>query len=119
MTRRSATTLLAAGVALAADKPLACNPNALTAEQRKEHSGRSKRLYGALREPKELPDGWQFTLNLASMSLEETARWIDLERLCCPFLRFTLEVAPESRTVTLRLAGPEGVKEFLRSQFRQ
>lgn len=37
-----------------------------------------------------------------------------LERLCCPFLRFLVEVEPNSGPLWMRLTGREGAKEFLR-----
>ena len=38
------------------------------------------------------------------------------ERLCCPFLTFTLEVSPERGPLLLRLTGAEGVKDFIRAE---
>lgn len=110
MTRRTALFSLAA----ADVKPLACDMKALTAAQRTEHSKRTKQLFAAARERKELKDGFAFRIDLAASPLDETARWIDLERLCCPFLRFGLEV--DSGVSWLRLTGPRGVKEFLRKE---
>jgi hypothetical protein len=37
------------------------------------------------------------------------------ERECCPFLRFELTAEPKMRALTLRITGPEGTKQFLRS----
>jgi hypothetical protein len=38
---------------------------------------------------------------------------IDVERRCCPFLRFDLTVEPEVGPVRLALSGPPGVREYL------
>jgi hypothetical protein len=46
----------------------------------------------------------------------KTVEFISLERLCCPFLGFALEVEPESGPVWLRLTGREGVKAFVREE---
>ena len=70
----------------------------------------------AVRERKELTDGFAFRIDLAAAPLDEVARWIDLERLCCPFLRFGLEV--DSTAAWLRLTGLAGVKAFLREELR-
>jgi hypothetical protein len=37
------------------------------------------------------------------------------ERECCPFLRFELTAEPKMRALTIRITGPEGTKQFLRS----
>jgi hypothetical protein len=46
------------------------------------------------------------------VSLAGVAEWIALERRCCPFFRFQLDVEGETGPVWLRLTGA-GVKEFL------
>ncbi len=76
---------------------------------------RGQRLFGAVREWEELADGFGFRLDLSVAPLEEAARWIELERHCCPFLYFALDVNYEEAWV--RLTGSAGVKEFLRAQF--
>jgi len=48
--------------------------------------------------------------------LTKAAEFISLERLCCPFLRFSLEVEPEGGPIWLRLTGREGVKAFIREE---
>jgi hypothetical protein len=40
---------------------------------------------------------------------------IDLERQCCPFLRFELKVLPANGPIWLELTGPEGTRDFLRT----
>lgn len=40
---------------------------------------------------------------------------IERERLCCRFLRFGLDVAPDGGAVTLVLSGPPGTVAFLAS----
>ena len=114
MTRRIAilTQLAAATPAAADSKPLACNMKALTTEQRTEHAKRSKLLFRSIQSRKELPDGYAFRLDPSAIPIEEAARWIALERLCCPFLHFGLDI--DAATISLRLTGPSGVKEFLR-----
>jgi hypothetical protein len=43
-------------------------------------------------------------------------RWIDLERRCCPFLRFVVEIEPDHGPTWLRLTGGPGVKDFPRAE---
>jgi hypothetical protein len=37
------------------------------------------------------------------------------ERECCPFLTFQLTAEPKMGALTLRITGPEGTKESLKS----
>jgi glutamate/tyrosine decarboxylase-like PLP-dependent enzyme len=40
-----------------------------------------------------------------------------MERLCCPFVNYTLEIEPNRGPFWLRMTGGEGVKEFLKMAF--
>jgi len=41
---------------------------------------------------------------------------VSRERLCCPFLGFTLEVGPDRGPLRLHLTGPDGVAPFIRAE---
>ena len=43
------------------------------------------------------------------------AKFIENERLCCPFVKCGLELGPENGHIWLRLTGSEGVKEILQT----
>jgi len=64
-----------------------------------------------------LPDGYRFRLPADSTMLVNVAEYISNERLCCAFLRFTVEVEPNGGPFWLCLTGGEGVKEYIRSVF--
>lgn len=49
-------------------------------------------MYQAILEVRELPNGYAFRLPSDSAMLMIIAEDITIERLCCPFLRFTLEI---------------------------
>ncbi|HEX6747418.1 MAG TPA: hypothetical protein VF092_09045 [Longimicrobium sp.] len=92
-----------------ADIPVACVPSAIPADERAEHAVLARRLFAeASLETRPLPDGW--ALRFAPEELEQVARFVSLERLCCPFVTFTIEVAPGSG-LWLRMTGPEGTRE--------
>lgn len=93
---------------------LACNPHGIPAEEREEHFARIERLFGSAVERRELPDGLAFSF--AAEAFPEAARFVDNERRCCPFLAFTLELRPDSGPLTLRLTGPDGIREFLAAE---
>ena len=49
-------------------------------------------------------------------SLVRVAEFIELERRCCPFFRFELEVQDEGGAAWLRLTGRMGVKQFIAAE---
>ena len=63
-----------------------------------------------------MPDGYAFRLPNESDVLLKAAEFIALERLCCPFFGFSLEVEPEGGALWLRLTGREGVKPFIHAE---
>src|SRR5438034_1441692 len=56
------------------------------------------------------------TLFRSEGSLVRVAEFIELERRCCPFFRFELEVQDEGRAAWLRLTGRMGVKQFIAAE---
>jgi len=97
--------------------PFACSLTALTAAERAHHSDLSKELHSAVKDVRELDNGYAFQLSGDAKTISMVAEWVSLERLCCPFFTFQLEVASESKPMWLRMTGREGVKEFMRTEF--
>ena len=96
---------------------IACNPNAISPEQQERWLEVGTQLYAAVQEVQELPDGYAFRLPSTSGMLLLVAEDLNFERLCCPFIHFTLDIAPNGAPFWLRYTGGEGVKEFLRISF--
>lgn len=94
--------------------PLACDMTAIPAEQRAGHLAKSRELFSQIEETRELPDGYEF--RFPGDVVTRLADFVSLEKLCCPFLRFGIEVEIENGPVWLRLTGREGVKEFIREE---
>ena len=94
--------------------PLACNLGAMTADQRARHRVLGQALRGEVHEILELPDGFTFRLPPESWSI--AAEFVSLEKLCCPFVHFLLEMSEDGGPIRLTLSGREGVKEFLRAE---
>ena len=91
---------------------LACVPGAIPPAERAAHFDLAGRLFGgAVRERRDLPDGYAFRFD--AESLEQVARFVANERRCCPFLSFTVEVAPGAGPVWLHLTGPAGTRQLL------
>ncbi|HEX7315024.1 MAG TPA: hypothetical protein VF297_13945 [Pyrinomonadaceae bacterium] len=98
------------------ESPIACDMSAIDPGQRARHVATGAHLFRAVEEIRELPDGYAFRLPPDADALRKTAEFISMERLCCPFLGFALEVEPEGGPVWVRLTGREGVKAFIREE---
>lgn len=99
--------------------PIACDPSAIPAEQREEWVASGKQVYAAVQEIRELERGYAFRLPNDPAMLPRLAAYINGERLCCPFLRFELQVEAGRGPFWLQLTGGEGVKEYMRSVFAE
>lgn len=101
----------------ASAKPVACALNALSQEQRKRHTELRKDLHDSVQEVRELSDGYALRFSGESKMLLNLAEFVSLERLCCPFFKFAIEVESNDRPVWLKLTGNQEVKQFLKSEF--
>ncbi len=97
------------------DPPIACQLKALDAEQRK----RQKELLGIVREKiektVELPDGFALQVPTDHTTFLEVAEWVSLERRCCGFAAFVLEMRLDD-TVWVTMTGKSGAKEVLAAE---
>lgn len=97
--------------------PFACDMLAIPPDQRAAHHSLVRRLISeALEEISEEWDG--FALRFAADEYDNVVEFVSRERLCCPFLRFTLEVTPTRGPLRLRLTGPDGVKPFIQAELK-
>jgi hypothetical protein len=94
---------------------LACNIKAISVAESPRYNALISRLRSAMRDRRELPDGYRYTLDSETISLPEIAEWITMERLCCPFLSFQLEVVGGDTRLGMR--GPDGAKAILEVEF--
>lgn len=98
------------------ESPIVCNMTALSLEEREMHMATSRELFSNVQTIQELPSGYEFRLGDEPSSIVQAAEFISLEKLCCPFLNFAMEVQPEGGPVWLRLTGREVVKDFIREE---
>jgi len=98
------------------ESPFACDMTAIAPEQRGAHITAIERLFRSAQNMRELPDGYAFELPNESDVLLTAAQFITLERLCCPFFGFGIEVEREGGSVWLSLTGREGVKPFIMAE---
>jgi hypothetical protein len=91
---------------------LACNLNAISADQRPRYNELVNRLRSAVQSRTDLPDGYTYHLKVENMTLLELAEWITIERVCCPFLSFHIDITGEA-SPSLTLRGPGESKAIL------
>jgi hypothetical protein len=116
--------MLFSGVARAEDrqptpaKPqgFSCNLRGLTQAERAEYQGLIAKLKQSVVEVRELADGFSFRISSQKINLVALSRWVELERHCCAFFRFGIDVEPYEGAIWLRLTGAPGVKAFLKTE---
>jgi hypothetical protein len=99
--------------ARADDTPFACDMRAISAEERPRHLEVTGQMRQAVREVKELPDGYAFRFDASRPNVMLVSEFISRERDCCPFFTFELVAERDEGPLWLSLRGREGVKEFI------
>ena len=95
-----------------------CNAKALTVWERLRHGAETARLLLVRKAVVETEKGYEFQFDPETVPVAELAEWVTLESRCCPFFDFHIDLENEGKLVCLRLTGPEGVKSFIRTEFR-
>ena len=90
---------------------IACDFTAMDDGQRERYRALRRRLGEDYHEARELEDGYAFRHSSGEGVLVALAEYVSLERLCCPFFDFAIEVGLGE--VWLRMTGPEGAKGIL------
>jgi hypothetical protein len=95
------------------DMPIAC---CLTsAELRARATTLLAQFSSAVIGTEELRDGYAFCLPGDGRSIATIAKMIVAERECCPFLTFEFVAQPGMGPVTVRVTGPAGARDFLKT----
>ena len=95
---------------------VACRLDAFDESGRAEHRRLAVELLAAMTDVEELPDGYAVRFPARPFLFLRIARWIELERACCPFLTIRLEIERTGPAYRVRLTGPEGAKGVLRAE---
>jgi len=94
---------------------LACNPLALSPEERDRHFNQLGPALRSLKKSvRELDNGYEFEFPGDRATLQLLAEWVIQERGCCPFFEITLRLEPEPGAAWLRLTGRNGAKAILK-----
>ena len=96
------------------ESPFACNVGAFSPAQRERWEELWARWRAGVQERRELSDGYALRLTADAGVVMAAAEWMILDRLCCPFFTYMLEIEREGGPLWLRLTGRPGVKEFMR-----
>lgn len=96
--------------------PIACDLTVFGDNERRRQRAVLEEFRAKVREIEELPDGYLFHVAREPYMLQLIAELISFESRCCQFLDFTLEVRRGDASITLRLTGGPGAKEFLREE---
>ena len=93
---------------------LACDFGAMDDAQGERYRALRRLLGGDFLEARELEDGYAFRHSPGAGVLVALAEYVSLERLCCPFFDFSIEVGRGVEgEVWLKMTGPEGAKGIL------
>ena len=95
-----------------------CSTKALNPTERVRHKQLTEKLAAKRKEIVETEKGYEFQFSLSDISLGELAEWVAAEGKCCPFFDFHIDVEHEGRLLCLRLTGEEGIKAFIRAEFK-
>jgi hypothetical protein len=90
---------------------IACQLSSETFQQRREVVLSLMRQH--LKELRSLSNGLALRFDAEKGQLERLAEFMEIERQCCPFLRFQLEIEPFGQSIWLQLTGQEGTRDWL------
>lgn len=97
------------------DPPVACQLRALDAEQRKRQKELLGIVRGKIQQTVELLDGFALQVPNDHATFMEVAEWVSLERRCCAFAEFVLEMRLDD-TIWVTVTGRPGAKEVLAAE---
>jgi hypothetical protein len=95
-----------------------CNTKALSPAERAHHKEVTEKLIKMRTQVIETPRGYEFQYSPSSVSIVDLAEWATVEAKCCPFFNFHLDLEQEGNLLCLGLAGAEGIKIFIRTEFQ-
>jgi hypothetical protein len=110
LTNKSKITQPQTGIACQRDR------GAFTPEEESHHRELLEKIKQSVQEVEELTDGYAFRFPSEADRILTLAEFITLERRCCSFFNFGLEVERGDGPLWLRLTGGEGTKQFLRAE---
>lgn len=96
-------------------QPLFCDLTAIPASTREDHLLTAQDVFLAAQEVRELPNGYALRLPNEGDMFMAMARFVENERLCCPFFNFGLDIEANGGCLWLRLTGEGEIKALLQT----
>ncbi len=100
------------------DVPFACDLSRLSAGQRAREKVLLQEFKILCEHHEETGLGWRFYVNADPEVLSTMGEFLALERLCCPFLEFHLEVSA-APLAAVHIFGREGAKAVIAAEFME
>lgn len=97
--------------------PIACSLT--NSELQERRRGVLQKARSAVTDMRELENGYAYCFPTDEKWLADLTTLVNLERQCCPFLRFVITVESGDGPIWLEMTGPEGTKEFLAAIFTE
>lgn len=94
--------------------PIACNLSEMDEDELERHHRNAEAVFGSVHGIREISGGYKFRLPPDTAIIKRAGAFIARERLCCPFIEFTLKIPSGGKPVWLKLAGRKGVKSFIK-----
>ena len=95
--------------------PIACSLTDRELQERRKNV--LVKITESLIDFEELADGFRYRFPAEDVVLQNLMTVINLERKCCPFLNFKLNLEAGKDFVSLDLTGGQGTKEAIKSLF--
>ena len=73
-------------------------------------------LKGQMLAKKELKNGYSYKFVGTDKMVDELAEFVKTERECCDFFTFNLSISGDKSEVWLKITGPKGAKDFIRTE---
>ena len=96
---------------------LSCDLSALSLAQRKRHNELIRYVLSEPLSLKELAEGYEFSFKKEAEVFLKIAEWVVLERVCCPFVSFSLAIARGDGPIRMVITGPAGTKDVLKAAY--
>jgi hypothetical protein len=102
-----------------AEMPIACDLTVFSISERIKHVALAKSLLDKAKQVTEHDDGFTFSFEQSPLLETKIAEWVSNEKRCCPFFFFELSRADRPPSLRLRISGPSGAKEILRTGLKE
>jgi len=92
---------------------LACDLRAFDDAERAHYQALRAALGARRLGAREVADGYEFAYPADAQTILDVAEFVSLERRCCPFIDFALEIPAAATQIRLTIGGGPDVKQFL------